>query len=681
MAVSQQYTMQKGKIQLQFSCNQGKPVYQVWFNGTQVVKPSAMGLQLNNSVNLSENFSIAKIDSASTKNIWQPVLGEVKEITDDHKEFTVYLRQNSKEAYLLNIRFRIFDDGIGFRYEIPNQAYLKYFIVQDELSYFTMAGNHKAFWIPGDYDSNEYAYSTTYISEINNIQAVKANGEVALKRVPDSFGVQTPLLMKANDSLYIQLFEANLRNYPAMQLHTNTKNLQFVSALVPDAHGNKAYLRTPAQTPWRTVMVSDNAAGILTSKIILNLNDPCALQNTSWIKPMKFIGPWWELQRGISTWNYTDNKDVLDANGKLIPNKTHGARNENVKKYIDFAAKHGIDGVLVEGWNTGWEEWFDLWMEDVYSFVTPYPDFDVDALNAYAKAKGVSLIMHHETGGAVTSYERQMDTAYKFMNAHGYPAVKTGYVGRINPRSEFHDGQWMVNHYERVAQQTAAHKIMVDMHEPVRSTGQSRTYPNWIASEAARGNEFNAFSKGNPPEHETILPFTRFTGGAMDYTPGIFSMKKLVKWDTSHCVHTTLVKQLALYVVMYSPLQMAADLPENYDKYPDAFQFIKDVGLDWDNTWILSAEPGDHILTARKQKNADKWFVGGITDENARSMVVDFAFLPPGKKFTATVYADAPNADWFHNPEAYTIKKIIVTSKTKLPVKLAAGGGVAISVL
>lgn len=677
---AQHTQVQKGAVSLSFSLIEGKPYYSVSLGARPIIKQSALGFILDNKIELASGFSLVSIDSSTSSTTWQPVLGEVKEITDDHKELAVHLKQNSSSIEMV-LRFRVFADGIGFRYEFPNQPNLKYFIVKEECTQFALAGNHKAFWIPGDFDTNEYMYTTTSISEINNRAAVKEHGEIALRRVPDSLSVQSPLLMKSAEGTYIQIFEANLHNYPAMHLQVNPQALSFTSALVPDANGNKAYLRTPFHTPWRTIIASQKATDILASKTILNLNDPCAIENTSWIKPMKFVGPWWELQRGISSWNYTDNIDKKDANGRLIPNQTHGARNENVKKYIDFAAKHGIDGVLVEGWNTGWEEWFDLWREDVFSFVTPYPDFDVQALNAYAKQKGVSLVMHHETAGSVTSYERQMDTAYRFMKAHGYPAVKTGYVGRINPRSEFHDGQSMVNHYDRVAKATAANQIMVDMHEPVRPTGQSRTYPNWIANEAARGNEFNAFSRGNPPEHETILPFTRLAGGPMDYTPGIFSMKKLVKWDTSHCVHTTLVKQLALYVVMYSPLQMAADLPENYEKYPDAFQFIKDVGLDWDNTWILAAEPGDFIATARKQKGADKWFVGAITDENERTMMIDFSFLPAGKKYIATIYADAADAHWYHNPEAYIIKKQTITSTTKMPVRLAAGGGVAISIL
>lgn len=672
--------VQNEKVKLTFSLQNGVPTYAVDFDNRPVIKPSRMGLMLKGGINLSQNFTLFKQESGTNNTSWEPVLGEVKTIVDNHKELAVYLQQNNKENHWLIIRFRVFKDGVGFRYEVPQQQNLKYFIVTDELTHFAMAGDHKTFWIPGDYDTNEYSYTTTSMSGINNRVAVTSNKEIALRNAPDSFAVQTPLMMKSNDGLYINIHEANLRNYPAMQLHTDAQSLTFSSNLVPDANGNKAYLRAPANTPWRTILVSDKATDILASKTILNLNDPCEVKDVSWIKPMKFIGPWWELQRSLSTWSYTDNLDTTDANGKLIPHGRHGARNENVKRYIDFAARHGIDGVLVEGWNTGWEEWFDLWKEDVFSFVTPYPDFDVKMLNEYARQKGVQLIMHHETSGSVGSYERQMDTAYRFMKANGYNAVKTGYVGRINPRGEYHDGQWMVNHYERVARKTADYKIMVDMHESVRLTGQSRTFPNWIASEAARGNEFNAFSKGNEPEHESILLFTRFIGGAMDYTPGIFHMTKLVHWDTSHRVHTTLAKQLALYVVMYSPLQMAADLPENYERYPDAFQFIKDVGLDWDNTWILAAEPGDYVLTARKQKGADKWFVGGITDENSRKMMIDFSFLPAGRKYTATVYADATDAHWYHKPEAYTIKKITVTSKTKLPISLAAGGGVAVSV-
>ena len=580
----------------------------------------------------------------------------------------------------MDIVFRVFADGVGFRYEFPKQPGIKYFIVTDELTQFNLTGNHKAFWIPGDYDTNEYPYTTSKLSEIDNKELVDNSTAIAVRVAPDRYAVQTPLMMKTQDGLYINLHEAALVNYPAMQLHVNDSTYQLSARLVPDALGNKAYLHAPFHTPWRTIIVSNKAEDILASKMILNLNDPSAIQNTSWITPMKFVGVWWEMQTGKGTWSYSDYPDSTDVSGNLIPNGKHSANTANVKRYIDFASKNGIKGVLVEGWNTGWEDWFGNWKENVFDFVTPYPDFNVKELENYAASKGVDIIMHNETSGSATNYERQMDTAFRFMNQFGYKAVKTGYVGKIIPRGEHHDGQWMVNHYLRSIEKAASYNVMIDIHEPMRPTGLQRTWPNFLACEAARGNEYNAFSNGNAPDHETILPFTRLMGGPMDYTPGIFKLRDYSS-DKTRQVHTTLAKQLALYVTLYSPLQMAADFPENYEAHMDAFQFIKDVPVDWDDTKILAAEPGDYIAIARKGKGSNNWFLGAITDETARQLNADLSFLDKGKKYVATIYADADNADWKTNPEAYTIKKMVVNNTTHLLLKLAPGGGAAVSIV
>ncbi len=678
---AQQLTASMNKVKLAFSLNEtGTPVYAVSFNDKPVIKSSTLGFVLSNNDNFKNSFEVIGSDKKSQDTTWQPVWGEVKNIRDHYNQLIVHLKQKNTNR-LLDIEFKVFADGVGFRYIFPLQPNLKYFIVSDELTQFALAGDHKTFWIPGDYDSNEYPYTTSKISEINNKALVDKSTDIAVRDAPDSFAVQTPLMMKSDDGLYINIHEAALLNYPAMQLHVDHASLTLSSNLVPDAVGNKAYLHAPFHTPWRTILVSDNAADILASKTILNLNEPSTITNTSWIKPMKFIGVWWEMQTGKGTWSYANTADDKDANGNLIASGKHSANTANVKRYIDFAAANNIQGVLVEGWNVGWEDWFGNWKENVFDFVTPYPDFDVKGIEDYAHSKGVEMIMHNETSGSATNYERQMDTAYKFMNQFGYHSVKTGYVGKIIPRGEHHDGQWMVNHYERVAKKTASYQIMVDMHEPMRPTGLQRTYPNWLASEAGRGNEYNAFSMyGNTPEHETIMPFTRLMGGPMDYTPGIFKMKGYNADVPERQMHTTLAKQLALYVTMYSPLQMAADLPENYEAHMDAFQFIKDVAVDWDDTKILAAEPGDYIAIARKAKGNDNWFVGAITDENKREIKTDFSFLDPSQKYVATIYADADNADWQLNPEAYTIKQFIVTNTSHINLKLASGGGTAISV-
>lgn len=666
------------QVQLQFQqFDDGKIMYQVDYKGRKVITPSALGFELKEPLVSLKQFDVLSVDSTQVDETWQPVLGEVKNIRDHYRLLTVTLSSRTSNPIRLVVLFRVYDDGVAFRYQFPKQDNLFHFVVADELSEFGMAADHHAFWIPGDYDTNEYPY---YESTLKNIDASGAgsNQEIFAKSFFDKHGVQTPLIMKSPDGLYINLHEAALSNYPAMDLVLDKNRMVFTSHLVPDAVGNKAYLIAPAQTPWRTIIVSDKATDILASKMILNCNEPCALKNTSFIKSQKFVGVWWEMHVGISSWDYSGSQ-VGSQQASRVP---HGANTANVKRYIDFAAKYGFDAVLVEGWNTGWEDWFGKWKEDVFDFITPYPDYDIEELTRYAKSKNVRIIMHHETSSSVTNYERYMDTAYKFMLNHNMNAVKTGYVGRIIPRGEYHDGQWMVRHYERVAKATANKGIMVDMHESVRLTGMQRTYPNWVASEAARGNEFNAWSVGNQPFHETILPFTRFMGGPMDYTPGVFKIKMShYNKDKKEQVHTTLSKQLALYVVFYSPIQMAADLPENYEAKPDAFQFIRDVATDWDDTRILAAEPGDFVVTARKQKNSANWFVGGITDENSRTQVVDLSFLDAGQSYVATIYRDAPDADWKSNPEAYVIEKFIVTAKNKMALHMAAGGGFAISLI
>jgi len=665
------------KVALVFRLDEsGAPLYEVKYNGQPVILSSPLGFSLDTDSSFYKNFRLAGVEKRTVDESWQPAWGEVHTIRNHYQEVKVHLQHTG--GHLLDIVFRVFADGVGFRYEFPKQAGLKYFIVTSELTQFRLAGDHTAFWIPGDFDSNEYSYTTSHLSEIDNRPVVAAATDIAVRTVPDPYAVQTPLMLKTVNGLYINIHEAALLNYPAMQLHVDRSDYRLSSSLVPDATGNKAYLHAPAHTPWRTIIVSDKATEILASRMILNLNEPSVVANTSWIKPMKFVGVWWELQTGKSTWNYSDFPDSLDKNNRLLPNGRHGANTANVKRYIDFAAKNGIQAVLVEGWNTGWEDWFGNWKENVFDFVTPYPDFDVTAIMDYAKKKGVVMIMHNETSGSATNYERQLDTAFRFMNRFGYPAVKTGYVGRIIPRGEHHDGQWMVNHYERVLQKGLQYRVSIDVHEPPRPTGLHRTYPNFLASEAGRGNEYHAFSNGNNPEHETILPFTRLMGGPMDYTPGIFKLKDYVSYAPGRSVHSTLAKQLALYVTLYSPLQMAADLPENYEAKPDAFQFIRDVPVDWDDTRIIEAEPGDYVTIARKEKGGSSWYIGAITDENSRTATIPLDFLDKGKKYEATIYKDAGNADWQTNPEVYSIEMVIVQPDTVLNVKLAAGGGCAI---
>ena len=668
------------KLSLTFSLSkEGKPTYSVNYKNQSIVKESTLAILLKGLPALDSNFRIDSIGQHKVNETWQPVLGEQSNIKNNYNQMTVALSQLSTNRKI-NLIFRVFDEGVAFRYEFPKQKNLNYFIISDEISQFNLTGNHKTFWIPGDYDSQEYAYNETNLSEIDNSKLDLNNG-IGVKSIASSFRVQSPLMMKSSEGIYINIFEAAVVNYPIMHLDVDTKNFKLTSNLVPNAIGDKAYLQTPCVSPWRTIMMSDDAKDIVGSKMILNLNEPCKIDDTSFIKPMKYVGIWWEMHVGKSTWDYAGSQNAQNAaDGSLKPSGKHGATTENTKKYIDFAVKNGFDGVLVEGWNVGWEDWFGNWKEEVFDFTTPYPDYNLKEVNDYAKSKGIKMIMHHETSGSVANYERHLDRALNLMKDYGYPAAKSGYVGRIIPRGEFHDGQTMVNHFNFVARRFADYKLMVNSHESSRPTGYSRTYPNYIAAEAARGNEFNAWSVGNPPMHETILPFTRLLGGPMDYTPGIFEIK-MSYYDKSKTeqVHTTLAKQLALYLTMYSPLQMAADLPENYERYPDAFQFIKDVAVDWQESKYLEAEPGDYLTVARKEKNGERWFLGAITDENARNTEIKLDFLSPNKKYKAIIYQDGTDADWKNNPKSYEIKTIQVTFKSKIKLHLANGGGTAIS--
>lgn len=663
--------------------DKGEPTYSLTYKRSDVIKPSKLGFEIKDQPDLKSGFTIVDSKTSETNETWNPVWGEVKTIRNNYKELAITLEQKSdKLTRKIIVRFRLFDDGLGFRYEFPVQDQLKYFTVNEEKTEFNLTGDHKTFWIPGDYDSQEYAYNTTKFSEIAASKSLYFNPNS--DKIPFAENaVQTPLMMKTADGLYINFHEAALINYPAMYMMLDKQNFKMTSHLCPNAVGSAAFLQTPEKTPWRTVLVSDKAADILASKTILNLNEPTKYADTSFIKPQKFVGVWWGMHVNTESWNYADvnNVKIDETDWKsLKPNGRHGANTANVKRYIDFASKNGIQGILVEGWNIGWEDWYGQWKENVFDFVTPYPDFDVKELQRYAAAKGVKLIMHHETSASASNYERHLDEAFRFMKANGYDSVKTGYVGRIIPRGEHHDSQTMVNHYLHVVRTAEKYKISIDSHESVRLTGLHRTFPNWIAAEAARGNEYNAWSEGNPPEHETILPFTRLMGGPMDYTPGIFEIKRShYQPNQKEQVHTTLAKQLALYVTLYSPLQMAADLPENYEKRMDAFQFIKDVAVDWDDTKILEAEPGDYLTIARKAKGKNEWFIGAITDENSRTATASLDFLDVGKQYVATIYADAKDADWEKNPMVYQINSYLVDNKTALKLALANGGGAAVS--
>ena len=672
-----------GRLLMHFEVDgMGCPVYTLSYKGKPVIKRSRLGLEAE-GFSLREGFQLQKAETATFDETWKPVWGEVSSIRNHYNELAVTLHQ-PKEDRTIRIRFRLYDDGLGFRYEFPEQKNLVYFVIKDEYSEFAMAGDHKAFWIPGDYDTQEYDYTESYLSEIRKL--MKAAVTFNTSQTPFSpTGVQTALMMKSADGLYINLHEAALVDYPCMSLELDDRTMTFRSWLTPDAQGKKGYMQTPCQSPWRTIMVSDDAREILASKLTLNLNEPCALKDVSWIKPVKYIGVWWEMITGKSTWAYTN--DLLSVHigvtdyTKVKPNGTHAANNDKVRRYIDFAAKHGFDQVLVEGWNIGWEDWFGHSKDYVFDFLTPYPDFDIKALNEYAHSKGVKLMMHHETSASVRNYERHMEEAYQLMNKYGYNAVKSGYVGNIIPRGEHHYGQWMINHYLYAVKKAAEHHIMVNAHEAVRPTGLCRTYPNLIGNEAARGTEYESFG-GNKPFHTTILPFTRLMGGPMDYTPGIFETRiKNVNPENNSFVHSTLARQLALFVTMYSPLQMAADLPENYERFMDAFQFIKDVAVDWDDSKYLEAEPGRYITVARKAKGTNNWFVGCTASENGHMANISFDFLDPKRKYTATIYADGPTAHYEKNPQAYTIKKMTVTNKSRLTLRAASGGGFAISII
>ena len=680
----EQMTSPNGEVKLMFALTEkGEPMYELFYKDKRVLNPSMLGIELVDAPNLLDGFTLSKVDTCSVDETWQPVWGEEKEIRNNYNELAVTLNQVAEKRDMV-IRFRVFDDGVGFRYEFPLSDSLNYFTIKEERTQFAMTGDHKAFWIPGDYDTQEYDYMESRLSEIRGLmdEAITPNSS----QTPFSdTGVQTSLQMKTDDGLYINIHEAALVDYPCMHLNLDDKNMVFESWLTPDALGNKGYMQAPAHTPWRTIIVSDDARDILASRITLNLNEPCAYEDTSWIKPVKYIGVWWEMIAGYSSWAYTDELPSVKLGEvdytQLTPNGKHAANNEKVMRYIDFAAEHGFDQVLVEGWNEGWEDWFGKSKDYVFDFVTSYPDFDVKMLNDYAKSKGVRLMMHHETSSSVRNYERHMDKAYQFMVDNGYNAVKSGYVGDIIPRGEYHYGQWMNNHYLHAVKKAADYKISVNAHEAVRPTGLCRTYPNLIGNESARGTEYEAFG-GNKPFHTTILPFSRLIGGPMDYTPGIFDLKLDFMGDLPHSqVQTTLAKQLALYVTMYSPLQMAADRIESYENYMDAFQFIKDVAIDWDETKYLEAEPGDYLTIARKAKGSNNWFVGGITDENARTAHLSLNFLQPGKAYVATLYADAQDADYQTNPTAYQIKKGVVTSDSQLNIDLARSGGFALSIM
>ena len=672
-----------GNITLKFTLSeQGMPTYQIEYKGIQVIKPSTLGFKIKEGKSLFNHFRLKKSSTSTYDEIWKPVWGESSIIRNHYNELLVELEKTS-DACFINIRFRVYDDGVGFRYEFPSQPNLSHFVIKEECTQFAMSGDHTAWWIPGDYDTQEFDYTESKLSEIRGLLSKMIESKLS-HSIISSTSVQTSLQMKSDDGLYINLHEAALVDYSCMHLNLNDRNFVFTSQLTPDAIGNMAYMQTPCHTPWRTVIVSDDARDILASNLILNLNEPCKYTDTSWIKPIKYIGVWWEMIAGGKPWAYTWDVPSVKL-GKtnyahVKPNGQHPANNENVKKYIDFAAEHGFDQVLVEGWNIGWEDWFGKSKDYVFDFTTPYPDFDIKMLNEYAHSKGVRLMMHHETSSSVRNYERHLKNAYTLMNKYGYNSVKSGYVGDIIPRGEHHFGQWLNNHYLYAVTEAAKYKIMVNAHEAVRPTGLCRTYPNLIGNESARGTEYEAFG-GSKPFHTTVLPFTRLQGGPMDYTPGIFEMdmSKLNPNNKSH-VNSTLARQLALYVTMYSPLQMAADLPKNYLRFIDAFQFIKDVAVDWDESKYLEAEPGRYIVVARKAKGSSNWFVGCTSGEEGHVSTLNFDFLDPNKKYVATIYQDDKDAHYRHNPQAYCIRKGFVNRKSKLELKAAPGGGYAISI-
>ena len=690
LLVAQQVKSPNGNVVVSFSLvDNGVPTYQVSYKGKPVIKQSRLGLELTPSnndgikpedTNLMNGFKVSNTETSSFKEVWKPVWGETSSILNHYNEMAVSLTQEHPNRTII-VRFRVYNDGMGLRYEFPRQSNLGYFIIKDEHTQFAMAGDHTAWWLPGDYDTQEYETVTSKLSEIRSKMKSAVTDNTSQTTFSDT-GVQTSLQMKTSDGLYINLHEAACVNYPTMHLNLDDKNMVFESWLTPDAQGNKAYMQAPRTTPWRTLIVSDDARDMLSSNLILNLNEPCQYDDTSWIKPVKYCGVWWEMIVGRKSWSYTDEFPAVEIGvtdfSKAKPNGRHGATTAEVKRYIDFAAKNGLDQVLVEGWNIGWEDWFGHSKFKVFDFQTPYPDFDIKALNEYAHSKGVKLLMHHETSASVMNYERYMQDAYKLMNKYGYNSVKSGYVGNIIPRGEHHYGQVMNNHYLYAVTEAAKHKIMVNAHEATRPTGLCRTYPNLIGNESARGTEYEAFG-GNNPDHTVILPFTRLQGGPMDYTPGIFETQ-LKNWSSNQSyVHTTLAGQLALYLVMYSPLQMAADLPEHYEKYNDAFQFIKDVAVDWDDSKYIEAEPGDYITVARKAKGTDNWFIGGKCDENGHKAVIKLDFLDKGKTYECTIYSDAADADYEKNPKAYSIIRKQVKRGDVLKINEARGGGFGVS--
>ncbi len=672
-------TSPNGEMKLTFTLRDSKPYYSVSFRGKPVIKPSRLGYELHNAESLLEGFTQTGEKTSTFDETWTPVWGENKTIRNHYKELLVNLIQE-KTGRVMNLRFRVYDEGVGLRYEFPQEgSKLNYFVVKEECTEFALTGDHIAWWIPGDYDTQEYEYSRSRLSEIRPLFKKKVTDNASQTSFSET-GVQTSLQLKTDDGLYINLHEAALVNYPAMHLNLDDKNMVFRSWLTPDAQGIKGYLQTPCQSPWRTIMITDDARKVLSSHLILNLNEPCKIKDTSWIHPTKYVGVWWEMISGKGDWAYTSQfpsvKLGITDYAKAKPSGRHSANNENVRRYIDFAAQHGFGGVLVEGWNIGWEDWFGNSKEYVFDFQTPYPDFDIKALNEYAHSKGVKLIMHHETSSSIMNYEKHMDQAYQLMKDYGYDAVKSGYVGNLIPRGEHHYSQIAINHYQHAIERAADYKIMVNAHEAVRPTGLCRTYPNLIGNESARGTEFQAFG-GITPGHTAILPFTRLQGGPMDYTPGIFEMQ----CSNGSRANSTIGGQLALYVTMYSPLQMAADFPENYEKHLDAFQFIKDVALDWDKSIYLEAEPMEYITAARRAKGSSSWFVGSVTGLKPHNSTLRLDFLDKGKTYVATVYADAPDADYKTNPQAYTITKGLVTAKSVLKLHSVAGGGYAISIV
>ena len=688
-----------GNICVNFDVNEGIPFYNVMFNGKQVIKNSRLGLELasvkgngefNNFDNkqvanqnsLCDGFSLISARSMSFDETWEPVWGEESSIRNHYNEMAVTLRQDELNRYII-VRFRVYDDGLGFRYEFPQQPNLTYFVIKEEHSQFAMPGDLTAWWIAGDYDTQEYEYTCSRLSEIRGLFGSKITPNASQEQFSQT-GVQTALQLKTDDGIYINLHEAALVDYPCMHLNLDDTNMVFESWLTPDAQGNKGYMQTPCTTPWRTIMIVDDARKVLASRLILNLNEPCKIEDTSWIKPVKYMGVWWELITGKNTWNYTDQLPSVKLGetdySKLQPNGRHGANNENVKRYIDFAAANGFDQLLIEGWNEGWEDWFGNSKDYVFDFVTPYPDFDIKMLNDYAHSKGMRLMMHHETSSSARNYERHLEAAYQLMNKYGYNSVKTGYVGNIIPRGEHHYGQWMVNHYQYCLELAAKHHIMLNAHEAVRPTGLCRTWPNLIGNESALGTEYQAFA-GTQPGHTAILPFTRLQGGPMDYTPGIFEMN-LATFSPEKNTHvlSTICGQLALYVTLYSPLQMAADLPENYARFMDAFQFIKDVPVEWQRSVYLEAAPMEYVTIARKDKNSDAWYMGGVTDAKPHDSVIKLDFLDKGRKYEATIYADGKTADYKTNPQSYMITKKTVTAKSTLKLHSAPGGGFAVSI-